>query len=82
MIIKITFACFSELRVNLCTRNLVDTAQGRVEEAALKFNKKEGHTESVKEFADELFWRDFFKYFFVRYGNLPFRKYGVPNRSE
>ena len=46
------------------------------------FNKKEGHAESVKKFIDELFWRDYFKFFFLRYGDLPHREYGVPNEPR
>lgn len=45
------------------------------------FEKSEGASESTKVFIDELFWRDFNRYWFVRFGNKNFFSYGVYDRT-
>lgn len=38
-------------------------------------------TKSVDKFVDELFWRDFYKLWFIYQGSKPFYRYGIHDRS-
>lgn len=46
-----------------------------------EFEKANGSSESTKVFIDELFWRDFNRYWFIRYGTKNFFAYGVYDRT-
>jgi len=46
-----------------------------------EFQKKNGTNESIKVFIDEIFWRDFARYWCMRHGNKIFSSYGIYNRS-
>jgi deoxyribodipyrimidine photo-lyase len=45
-----------------------------------RYEKVNGPSESTKKFIDELFWRDFCRYFAMKYGNKIFSSYGTANR--
>lgn len=49
--------------------------------ATKKFEKEQRANESTKVFIDELFWRDFNKFWFMKYKNKAFSAYGVYDRS-
>jgi deoxyribodipyrimidine photo-lyase len=42
---------------------------------------KNGHSPHTTHFISELFWRDFNKFWFVRYGNKGFSSYGIYDRT-
>lgn len=46
------------------------------------FKEKYGDEKSVNKFVDELFWRDFFKFWFVRHKDKPFYRYGTNDRNQ
>lgn len=46
-----------------------------------EFEKTQRANESTRVFVDELFWRDFNKYWFMRHGNKGFSSYGIYNRT-
>ena len=45
------------------------------------FEKSHGANESTKVFVDELFWRDFNRYWCMHNGNKVFSAYGIYNRE-
>jgi len=49
---------------------------------ALAFEKKHQTVESTQKFIDELFWRDFCRYWCLRHGSKIFSTYGVYDKSE
>lgn len=53
----------------------------QVYHATHEFMKKHRSNESTKVFIDELFWRDFNKYWFMRFGNKAFSEYGIYDRT-
>lgn len=46
-----------------------------------EFEAKHGRNESTKCYIDELLWRDFARYWCMRYGTVVFSKYGIYNRT-
>jgi deoxyribodipyrimidine photo-lyase len=46
-----------------------------------EFEKSHGANESTKVFIDELFWRDFYRFWCMRYKNKVFSSYGIYDRS-
>ena len=53
----------------------------KVYHEALRFEKEFGHEASVKKFIDELFWRDFARFYCLKNGTKIFFEYGVSNRG-
>jgi len=49
--------------------------------ATRDFQKKHGTNESTKVYIDELFWRDFNRYWCMRYANKVFSSYGIYDRK-
>jgi deoxyribodipyrimidine photo-lyase len=54
---------------------------GRVYHATRDFEKKHGGSESTRVFIDELFWRDYNRYWCMRYGIKVFSPYGIYDRT-
>jgi deoxyribodipyrimidine photo-lyase len=46
-----------------------------------EFEEKHRSNESTKVFLDELFWRDFYRYWAMKYGYKIFSSYGIYNRE-
>jgi deoxyribodipyrimidine photo-lyase len=46
-----------------------------------QFEEKRRKNESTKIYVDELFWRDFNRYWCLRYGNKVFHSYGIYDRT-
>lgn len=49
---------------------------------ARSFEEKHGHKDSVKAFTNELFWRDFHRFWCLRHGYKIFTPHGVYNRTQ
>jgi deoxyribodipyrimidine photo-lyase len=50
--------------------------------ATKEYEQKTGATEGPTAFINELIWRDFCRYWCLRYGNKVFSKYGVFDREQ
>ena len=46
-----------------------------------KYEKKHGHSNETKVFLDELFWRDFNRFWMLHNGAKAFSSYGIYNRT-
>ena len=46
-----------------------------------EYEKKHSASESTKVFIDELFWRDYNKFWFMRYKGKAFSSYGIYDRE-
>ena len=46
-----------------------------------EFEKTHKSNESTKVFLDEVFWRDFYRFWAMKYGNKIFSSYGIYNRE-
>jgi len=53
----------------------------RVYEEVLNYEKKVKANDSTRVFKDELFWRDFNRYWFLHNGNKCFFEYSVYDRT-
>ena len=49
--------------------------------ATKQYEKKKSANNGTRVFIDELFWRDYNKYWFMRQGNKGFSSYGIYNRT-
>jgi deoxyribodipyrimidine photo-lyase len=47
-----------------------------------EYISKNGNSPHTTHFISELFWRDFNKFWFVRYGNKGFSSYGIYDRTN